>query len=293
MASGNPPNGHKRRRVRGCFFPEATPNHASPFFVEVIMTAGWIKFRKTIIRDGRVRSTARKCNATRVTVVGALVTLWTLADDYADETGKLAGYSPDDVDDEVGVEGFCSALPSDWIRIEGESVYLPNYKEHNGSTAKVRAQGARRTKASRTRNANRNAPTVTEALPDKIRVDKRRVKESTKESASATPSQPTKDNGPFHGPEFTLKDGSTWRVNDDQHQSLVLAFPSIDVDHQLLMASAWMIGLPSRRKTKRGMPRFLFNWMATAQKDSANGGGREFSIPMPPPVDDSPPFPPE
>jgi hypothetical protein len=85
-----------------------------------------------------------------VTAFGALVTLWCLADSHADENGELIGYTADDIDALVGVPGFASALPADWIDLSGEFVKLPEYQEHNGTTGKARAQAAKRQKAHRT-----------------------------------------------------------------------------------------------------------------------------------------------
>jgi hypothetical protein len=88
-----------------------------------------------------------------VTVVGALVTLWTLADEYADADGVLFGYTSEDLDAEVGVEGFAAALPAEWLDTTGEFLKLPNYQEHNGTTAKARAQAADRKRRERSRKA--------------------------------------------------------------------------------------------------------------------------------------------
>jgi hypothetical protein len=116
----------------------------------MVMAGDWIKFRKTLLKDGRVRIVSRTCHASTVTVVGALVTLWCLADDHADENGELHGYTKDDINTEVGLEGFCESLPDDWIDINGEWVKLPDYQEHNGATAKKRAQDQQRQKRHRT-----------------------------------------------------------------------------------------------------------------------------------------------
>ena len=117
------------------------------------MAGEWIKFRKSLVRDGRVRIVSRNCHAKTVTVIGALVTLWTLADDYADEDGVLLGYTAEDLDAEVDVPGFAEALPAEWLDTTGEFLKLPDYQQHNGTTAKARAQAADRKRRERSRNA--------------------------------------------------------------------------------------------------------------------------------------------
>lgn len=120
------------------------------------MAGDWIKFRKSLLKDGRTRIVSRSCHAPVTHVVGALVTLWSLADDFADDEGVIFGYTSDDINSEVGIDNFCESLPGDWIDLSGEWIKLPKYQEHNGATAKKRAQNQERqrrhravTKASR------------------------------------------------------------------------------------------------------------------------------------------------
>jgi hypothetical protein len=82
----------------------------------------WIKVRTILPTDGRLRIASRKCHALPVTVFGALVTLWCLADSHADENGELIGYTADDIDALVCVPGFAAALPADWIDLSGEFI---------------------------------------------------------------------------------------------------------------------------------------------------------------------------
>lgn len=139
----------------------------------------WIKVRKSLLKDGRVRIVAAKCNASTVTVLGALVTLWALGDDYADADGMLLGWTAADMDREVGLPGFCESLPADWIDLGGEWLQLPAYQQHNGTTAKSRAQTQRRVAAHR--HGKKGNGTVTVPVlqkPYQSREDKSR-KENT------------------------------------------------------------------------------------------------------------------
>lgn len=113
------------------------------------MASDWIKVRTVLPTDGRLRIASRKCHVLPVTVFGALVTLWCLADSHADQNGELIGYTCEDIDTHVGVPGFCNSLPVDWIDASGEFVKLPQYQEHNGTTGKTRAQDSKRQKLSR------------------------------------------------------------------------------------------------------------------------------------------------
>jgi uncharacterized phage protein (TIGR02220 family) len=141
----------------------------------------WIKFEKDLLTDPRVlrmakrlqekflladvatwASTTETCNGQAlpsVTLVcGCLVRIWSLADTHVDGNDVLPlGF--DDIDKLLGVPGFCSLMPVEWIeQIDTDSVKLPNYHEHNGTEAKRKAVTQKRVAAFRSRNA--------QALPD-------------------------------------------------------------------------------------------------------------------------------
>lgn len=125
----------------------------------------YIAVRKRLLRDGRVRELSRKCHRSVTEVFGSLVTIWLLADDYAEaETGRMAGYTTTDIDDEVGIKGFCEAMPECWLVVRNGEVYLPKYQEHNGTTAKARIEAACRQRRHRddTDQKDDAGPPVTE-----------------------------------------------------------------------------------------------------------------------------------
>jgi len=152
---------------------------------------GWIKMRTNLHRHPKVVTLALRLSVTPVTVVGALHALWSLADEYA-VGNVLPLYTDAVVDNTVRIDGFCKALEVvEWIKILDEGgLQLPNYEEHNGPSAKSRAQANRRVTKHR---YNCNADAVTKPLPDKIRLDKSTVPPCTppdggqaKRSASPT-----------------------------------------------------------------------------------------------------------
>jgi 3-polyprenyl-4-hydroxybenzoate decarboxylase len=61
-----------------------------------------------------------------------------------------------------------------WLDQDGHNLRLPNFGYHNGETAKQRALGKNRAEKARS-NAKSNAASVTKALPEKRREEKRRV----------------------------------------------------------------------------------------------------------------------
>lgn len=68
----------------------------------------------------------------------------------------------------------------------------------------------------------------------------------------------------------TVGKQDSWHLYQDTVDDLQQAFPSLDVLAEARKALAWVNASPDRRKTPRGMRRFLFTWMSKAV-DSRRG----------------------
>ena len=55
--------------------------------------------------------------------------------------------------------------------------------------------------------------------------------------------------------------GSTWNLTDAQIVAWQGAYPALDVLQECRKAEAWLEAEPTRRKTVKGMPRFLVGWL--------------------------------
>jgi hypothetical protein len=153
----------------------------------------WIKFEKDLQIDPRVLRMAKAldrrmtvfgpgvdefdpCNAMALPAVtlvcGALVRLWCLADSHVGDDDVL-DLSASDVDEFLGIPGFCELMPADWLIADGDRVKLPGFQAHNGSAAKKRAVTQKRVAAHR----SRNAASVTRL--DQTRPDQTRPENST------------------------------------------------------------------------------------------------------------------
>ena len=119
------------------------------------MAADWIKMRTNLWTDPRVVRIVSALNVDRATAIGALFRLWSLADEHS-ETGFLPGYDLKLIDREVGIEGFAAAVRDvGWLRVRAQGIILPNFEEHNGYSAKRRAQDSSRKKGVRKVSASR------------------------------------------------------------------------------------------------------------------------------------------
>jgi hypothetical protein len=131
----------------------------------------WIKVRTNLRFDPKVLAISKALAIPPTHVVGLLVYLWSYADEYSVD-GALAHTSKERIDDLVVFAGFAEALRSvGWLKVSRDGCVLPRYAEHNGATAKARAQGAAR--VAKHRASSGNGRTVTRE--EKRREDKRRV----------------------------------------------------------------------------------------------------------------------
>ena len=75
-----------------------------------------------------------------------------------------------------------------------------------------------------------------------------------------------------------LNDGTEYSVFQNQRQEWETLYPAVDVMQQLRNMRGWLLSNPDKRKTKRGIQRFITAWLA---KDQDRGGSRANSKPAP------------
>lgn len=73
------------------------------------------------------------------------------------------------------------------------------------------------------------------------------------------------------------KGGPSWTLSEAQVASWRELYPTIDVLREVRKALAWCAANPGRRKTAKGMPAFLVNWLNKATNDTRGGSGRAYS----------------
>lgn len=77
-----------------------------------------------------------------------------------------------------------------------------------------------------------------------------------------------------------LNDGSEYLVSQEQCQEWAGLYPAVDVIQQLRGMRGWLLSNPDRRKTRRGINRFITGWLA---KEQDRGGSRASSKQPPAP----------
>lgn len=134
------------------------------------MAADWIKMRVDLPTHPKVVRMASACKADRLRVIGGLLSAWALFDVHSVD-GQLEGYSPEVLDETIGFPGFAHAMISvGWLEFDGSSLWMPRFEEHNGQSAKKRAQDA-------DRKRNDRKTSAPEADKNRTREEKNREEE--------------------------------------------------------------------------------------------------------------------
>lgn len=160
--------------------------------------AGWIKLEKDLETDPRVLRMAKDlarlsaCNASAfpgvTLVVGALSRIWIYADSHARDDDSL-DLGCAELDEWLGIPGFCSIMPRDWlIEIDERAIELPGFHAHNGVEAKKRALTQKRVANHRTaKQRNTVTPSNASTLPDQDQTKTRLDQDSKNPTAASQP----------------------------------------------------------------------------------------------------------
>lgn len=65
--------------------------------------------------------------------------------------------------------------------------------------------------------------------------------------------------------EFPLNDGTGYGVTQEFADEMATLYPAVDVMQQLAAMRGWLIGNPTKRKTRAGIKRFITSWLAREQ----------------------------
>ncbi len=66
--------------------------------------------------------------------------------------------------------------------------------------------------------------------------------------------------------KFILKDKTEYELSPEQIEKFKFAYPYVDLKSEFLKITAWCENNKSKRKTRKGAPRFLNNWLSNAQE---------------------------
>ena len=142
------------------------------------MAGDWIKMRTNLDTDPRVIEIATRLGIGELQVVGMLWKVWSWADAHTLD-GNAIRVTDVTLDRFTLVTGFADALRKvGWLEGRDGLLTFPRFAEHNGQTAKNRAETKER--VAKHRNAKPVTDVTPEPLPEKRREEKSLEKENTR-----------------------------------------------------------------------------------------------------------------
>ena len=146
------------------------------------MAIDWIKMRVDLQSHPkvvRILSAMRPNDVHNKTdkfrVIGGLHAVWSVFDAHC-EDGILNGYTPETLDHVIGWDGFSGAMIGvGWlIENNGVSLAMPEFSEHNGQSAKRRAEDQKRKRDSRSSTESVRNLSANDSDKKRTREEKRR-----------------------------------------------------------------------------------------------------------------------
>jgi hypothetical protein len=268
------------------------------------MAGDWIKMRTDLYRDPKVSVMAdilmddegdlaayvdQHCqrnmtvtrNVTRNACVGALLSVWGVMRHRGVRIGDdlvCMGVGLWVLDDIADMPGFGNAMESTgWVQENDQGLIFPRFfDEYNvepdgknkskNAERQARYRERKRTPATPESNVTSNVTGNVTVTP---REEESRVEKSIEVTKVTSCPKPAKaDPGPLADHGFTLSNGNLWRPTVAKIHEWQATFPVMDLDAQLRLAGQWLKDNPAKRKTEKGMHRFLFAWLERAQNNN-------------------------
>lgn len=118
---------------------------------------------------------------------------------------------------------------------------------------------------------------VTQISIDKVSKDKISIDKISIDNTICPEPEPAQDRK--QAISLTLNDKSEYWIYGDQVEQWSQLFPAVDVMQELRKMKSWLDSNPSRRKTKRGILRFVNGWLSKEQdKGKFNIGAGNNSV---------------
>jgi hypothetical protein len=179
---------------------------------------GWIKLEKDLVSnplfvmasarlEKKIFADAPASFDCSNALLGALARLWFLADTHISKDNVLT-LGADQIDKVIGITGFCSLLPNQWLQIiDSTSVKLPNYFNHNGTIAKQHALHARRQAKYQSRLTRRRQQALTH---HRQKNDADVSADKTRQDKTKKPPTPLPEINPTTVPGLDMKAWNDW-----------------------------------------------------------------------------------
>jgi hypothetical protein len=149
------------------------------------MAGDWIKMRIDLQSHPKVVRILSATKSDKFRAIGGLHAVWSVFDTHSVD-GALYGYTPETLDHIIGWQGLSQAMIAvGWMEFDGvETLVLPEFDEHNGKSAKRRAEDQKRKRNDR--NCPQSVRNLSADEPDE-KQDEKRTREEKRRINNKTP----------------------------------------------------------------------------------------------------------
>lgn len=261
----------------------------------------WLRWYHGTCSDSKWPLIARKSGQT----IGAVVAVWAALLEHASQDadrGSVTEFDPEEFDVLFGFEdgttlAILTAMKDKGLIVDGcIAAWSRRQVQDENAAERKRLQREReklekerlvleqtRHELSQKHEENHGmSQGVTECHLEQNRTEKNREEKNIKnticaERLSASTPEPPEDIPEEPPVEFIPLPGvqGEFPVSQVLADELQRAFPGVNIRAELAKARAWCVTNPTKRKTAKGVPRFLNGWMERAQNSgrSSPGGG--------------------
>ena len=250
------------------------------------MAGDWIPMRLDLCDDPAVLEMADIIDQPEEYVVGCLHKVWSWASRNCHD-GTVTGVTILSLSRAVKLPTAVAAMAKVGWLTEGKGedgrpfISFPKWENWLSKSAKARLQNSMNQRNARELKNSQASKEVKErhdsvtglSLPDRdktVTTEQNSTVEKKKEVTKVTscPKPAKADPGPLADHGFTLSNGNLWRPTVAKIHEWQATFPVMDLDAQLRLAGQWLKDNPAKRKTEKGMHRYLFAWLERAQNNN-------------------------
>lgn len=224
------------------------------------MAGDWIKMRIDLQSHPKIVRILSATDADKFRVIGGLHAVWSVFDTHSVD-GVLPGYTPKALDHVIGWPGFSAAMIDvGWLSFrDAEGLAMPEFGEHNGQSAKRRAEDQKR------KRDGRNRPqSVRKVSGESADTNGTREREEKEKIEAIPPSSPLPAEKPKPAARKT-KIPEPFLVTGEMRKWAAERVPAVNLQLQTeKFVNYWR----SEAKTKADWPATWRNWMLTEQANA-------------------------
>ena len=250
------------------------------------MAGDWIPMRLDLCDDPAVLEMADIIDQPDEYVVGCLHKVWSWASRNCHD-GTVTGVTILSLSRAVKLPTAVAAMAKVGWLTEGKGedgrpfISFPKWENWLSKSAKARLQNSMNQRNARelkeleaakaAKERHDSVTALSRSDSDKtVTTEQKSTEQKKKEVTKVTscPKPAKADPGPLADHGFTLSNGNLWRPTVAKIHEWQATFPIMDLDAQLRLAGQWLKDNPAKRKTEKGMHRFLFAWLERAQNSN-------------------------